>query len=160
MKSLKLLCAWRQLQYAFSFFFHLYSDLSQLRASLDEYTQTGTWQDRQFEYGTYSKVFAGFLDMQRQINQNPKHAAKTRELQVAWACTGGYEMYIKIIYWRVLIPMSERKPDRSPWFHSVTSSALFWIDFVYRALRVYPVQPLLWFHRQYRAMFMFVCMCV
>ena len=80
MKFPKLLCAWRQLRYAFFLSFHLYSDLSQLRAALDEYTQTGARQDRQFKYGTYLKVFASFLDMQRQINQNLKHAVKTLEL--------------------------------------------------------------------------------
>ena len=79
-----------------SFFsFHLYSDLSQLCAALDEYTQTGTRQDHQFEYGTYLKVFAGFLDTQRQIDQNPKHAVKTLELRVAWASAGRYEMHTR-----------------------------------------------------------------
>ncbi|KAI5994996.1 hypothetical protein EDD15DRAFT_2365894 [Pisolithus albus] len=59
-----------------------------LRAALDEYTQTRIRQDRPFEYGTYSNIFAGFLDMQHQIDQHPRHAAKTRELRVAWASAG------------------------------------------------------------------------
>ena len=79
-KSLELLCAWRQLRYAFLSSFLLLSCLLRLCAALDEYTQTGARQDFQFEYGTYSKVFAGFLDMQHQIDQNSKHAVKTREL--------------------------------------------------------------------------------
>ena len=112
-KSLELLCAWRQLRYAFLSSFLLLPCLLQLRAALDKYTQTGARQDRQFEYGTYSKVFAGFLDMQHQIDQNSKHAAKTRELRVAWASAGRYEMHITIAYWPALIPRSERKPDHS-----------------------------------------------
>ena len=86
----------------FSFLFHFYSGPSQLRAALDEYTQTGTWQDRQFEYGTYSKAFAGFLDMQHQIDQHPKHAVKTRELRVAWASAGRYAYHDRLL--AVLIP--------------------------------------------------------
>ena len=74
----------------FSFLFHLYSAPSQLHAALDKYTQTGTWQDCQFKYGTYSKVFASFLDMQCQIDQHPKHAVKMQELLVAWASAGRY----------------------------------------------------------------------
>ncbi|KAI6034658.1 hypothetical protein PISMIDRAFT_121880, partial [Pisolithus microcarpus 441] len=44
-----------------------------LLCALDEYTQTGIWQDHPFEYGTYLKIFAGFLDMQHQINWHCKH---------------------------------------------------------------------------------------
>ncbi|KAI6131360.1 hypothetical protein EV401DRAFT_2065709 [Pisolithus croceorrhizus] len=62
-----------------------------LRAALDEYTQTGIQQDCPFEYGTYSKIFVGFLDMQHQIDQHPRHAAKTQELQVAWTSAGRCE---------------------------------------------------------------------
>ena len=49
------------------------------------------------EYGTYLKVFTGFLDMQRQINQHPKHAVKMRELRVAWASTGRYAYHDHIL---------------------------------------------------------------
>ncbi|KAI6012160.1 hypothetical protein BKA83DRAFT_4501114 [Pisolithus microcarpus] len=59
-----------------------------LQAALDKYIQTGIQQDHQFKYGTYSKIFAGFLDMQHQIDQHPKHAVKTQELQAAWASAG------------------------------------------------------------------------
>ncbi|KIK15431.1 hypothetical protein PISMIDRAFT_115186 [Pisolithus microcarpus 441] len=62
-----------------------------LQAALDKYIQTGIQQDHQFKYGTYSKIFAGFLDMQHQIDQHPKHAVKTQELQAAWASAGKYE---------------------------------------------------------------------
>ncbi|KAI6006097.1 hypothetical protein EDD15DRAFT_2359232 [Pisolithus albus] len=62
-----------------------------LQAALDEYTQTGIRQDCPFEYGTYSKIFVGFLDMQHQIDQHPRHAAKTQELRVAWASAGRCE---------------------------------------------------------------------
>ncbi|KAI6028040.1 hypothetical protein PISMIDRAFT_98865, partial [Pisolithus microcarpus 441] len=51
-----------------------------LQAALDKYTQTGIQQDCQFKYGTYSKIFAGYLDMQHQIDKNPRHATKTWEL--------------------------------------------------------------------------------
>ncbi|KAI5984476.1 hypothetical protein EDC04DRAFT_2615724 [Pisolithus marmoratus] len=59
-----------------------------LRAALDKYSQTGIWQDHPFEYGTYSKIFAGFLDMQHQIDQHPRHSAKMWELRVAWVSAG------------------------------------------------------------------------
>ena len=61
------------------------SGCPQLRAALDEYVQTGNRQDRAFEYSGYSKVFAGLLNMQRQIDADEKHAAKTKLLRVAWA---------------------------------------------------------------------------
>lgn len=89
-----MLCASRQLRYdillaaSVLFFLRLPYILLQLRAALDEYTQAGTRQDRQFEYNTYSKICAGYMDMQRQIDQAPKHAAKTKELRVAWASGG------------------------------------------------------------------------
>ncbi|KAG9314872.1 hypothetical protein JVU11DRAFT_3971 [Chiua virens] len=51
-----------------------------LRAALNEYTQTGTQQDRQFNYATYSKVFIAYLDMQCQIDESLKHAVKTKVL--------------------------------------------------------------------------------
>ncbi|KAI5994391.1 hypothetical protein EDD15DRAFT_2366477 [Pisolithus albus] len=78
-----------------------------LRAALDEYTQTGIRQDRPFEYGTYSKIFAGFLDMQHQIDQHPRHAAKTRELRVAWASAGRCETAR-----RNVLPASTHPKDR------------------------------------------------
>ncbi|KIM54395.1 hypothetical protein SCLCIDRAFT_137040 [Scleroderma citrinum Foug A] len=56
-----------------------------LRAAIDEYNVTGTRQDRNFEYAGYSKVFNGFIDMQRIIDANAKHAAKTKALRVVWA---------------------------------------------------------------------------
>ncbi|KAI6020925.1 hypothetical protein PISMIDRAFT_113116 [Pisolithus microcarpus 441] len=49
-------------------------------SALNEYTQTGIQQDHQFEYGTYSKIFTGYLDMQHQIDKNPRHATKMWEL--------------------------------------------------------------------------------
>ncbi|KAI6027297.1 hypothetical protein BKA83DRAFT_4123369 [Pisolithus microcarpus] len=66
-----------------------------LRAALDEYTQTRIRQDRPFEYGTYSKIFMGFLDMQHQIDQHPRHAVKMRELQVAWASAGRMKTHLQ-----------------------------------------------------------------
>ena len=57
----------------------------QLRAAIDKYNVTGTRRDRNFEYAGYSKVFNGFVDMQRIIDSNAKHAAKTKALRVAWA---------------------------------------------------------------------------
>ncbi|KAI6161201.1 hypothetical protein EDD17DRAFT_1509416 [Pisolithus thermaeus] len=66
-----------------------------LRAALDEYTQTGIQQDCPFEYGTYSKIFVGFLDMQHQIDQHPRHAAKTQELQVAWTSAGRMKTHLQ-----------------------------------------------------------------
>ena len=46
----------------------------QLRAAIDEYLISGTCQDRQFEYATYSKVFMQFMGMQSKIDTNAKHA--------------------------------------------------------------------------------------
>ncbi|KAI5984692.1 hypothetical protein EDC04DRAFT_2615640 [Pisolithus marmoratus] len=66
-----------------------------LRAALDGYSQTGIQQDCPFEYGTYSKIFAGFLDMQHQINQHPRHSVKTQELRVAWASAGRAKTHSK-----------------------------------------------------------------
>ena len=80
-----------------SFLFHFYSAPSQLYAALDEYTQTGTRQDCQFEYDTYSKAFAGFLDMQHQIDQHLKHAVKTRESRVAWASADRYAYHDRLL---------------------------------------------------------------
>ncbi|KAF9233084.1 hypothetical protein BU15DRAFT_66891 [Melanogaster broomeanus] len=56
-----------------------------LRTALDEYIQTGTRQDRPFEYSGYSKVFTGLLDLQWQIDAHEKHAVKTKLLWVACA---------------------------------------------------------------------------
>ena len=61
------------------------SGCPQLCAALDEYVQTGNRQDRAFEYSGYSKVFAGLLNMQWQIDADEKHAAKTKLIRVAWA---------------------------------------------------------------------------
>ena len=61
------------------------SGCPQLCAALDEYVQTGNRQDHAFEYSGYSKVFAGLLNMQRQIDADEKHAVKTKLLRVAWA---------------------------------------------------------------------------
>ncbi|KAG9316233.1 hypothetical protein JVU11DRAFT_2260 [Chiua virens] len=56
-----------------------------LWAAIDEYTSTGTREDRKFKYQGYSKIFAHFYTMQLMINENPKHAAKTRALRIKWA---------------------------------------------------------------------------
>lgn len=63
-------------------------DILQLWAAIDEYAVTGTRQDRQFEYTTYSKVFTQLMAMQTKIDNNPKHAALTRKLRISWATTG------------------------------------------------------------------------
>ena len=60
----------------------------QLRAAIDEYLISGTCQDRQFEYATYSKVFMQFMGMQSKIDTNAKHAAMTHALRVSWANAG------------------------------------------------------------------------
>ncbi|KAI6038092.1 hypothetical protein EDC04DRAFT_2604285 [Pisolithus marmoratus] len=54
----------------------------------DIYSQTWVQQDHPFEYGTYLKIFTGFLDMQHQIDQHLRHSAKMQELKVAWASVG------------------------------------------------------------------------
>lgn len=59
--------------------------LFQLRAAIDEYVVTGTRQDRTFEYAGYSKIYANFYSMQVAINNDAKHAAKTKALRVEWA---------------------------------------------------------------------------
>ncbi|KAI6012840.1 hypothetical protein PISMIDRAFT_116456 [Pisolithus microcarpus 441] len=59
-----------------------------LRAALDKYTQTGTCQDHPFEYIGYSRVFAGLLDMQHQLDLVLKHASKMKALHIAWATSG------------------------------------------------------------------------
>ena len=63
-------------------------DILQLRAAIDEFAVTGTRQDRQFEYSTYSKVFMQLMGMQAKINANPKHAAMTQALRISWATAG------------------------------------------------------------------------
>ncbi|KIJ07459.1 hypothetical protein PAXINDRAFT_19355 [Paxillus involutus ATCC 200175] len=59
-----------------------------LRGAIDEYATTGVRQDRHFEYTWYSKVFTHLMLMQAMIDTNPKHAAKTQALRIAWATTG------------------------------------------------------------------------
>ena len=63
-------------------------DLPQLQAAIDEFTVTGTQQDQQFEYATYSKVYMQLMGMQAKIDANPKHATMTRALRILWATTG------------------------------------------------------------------------
>ena len=63
-------------------------DLPQLRAAINEFMVTGTRQDWQFEYATYSKVYTQLMGMQAKIDANPKHAAMTRVLRISWATTG------------------------------------------------------------------------
>ena len=60
----------------------------QLRAAIDEYLISGTRQDRQFKYATYSKVFTQFMGMQSKLDANAKHAAMTHALRVSWANAG------------------------------------------------------------------------
>ena len=60
----------------------------QLWATIDEYLISGTRQDRQFEYATYSKVFMQFMGMQSKIDANTKHTAMTHALRVSWANAG------------------------------------------------------------------------
>ena len=60
----------------------------QLRAAIDEYLISGTCQDRQFEYATYSKVFTQFMGMQSKIDANAKHATMMHALRVSWANAG------------------------------------------------------------------------
>ncbi|KAI6021328.1 hypothetical protein BKA83DRAFT_4493922 [Pisolithus microcarpus] len=71
-----------------TYFFYAPLSLSiafpELCATLDEYTQTGTHQDRPFEYIGYSRVFTSFLDMQHQLDLVPKHASKMKALHIAW----------------------------------------------------------------------------
>ncbi|KAF8549226.1 hypothetical protein OG21DRAFT_1488716 [Imleria badia] len=59
-----------------------------LRAAIDEYMITGTQQDRQFEYITYSKIFVQFMGMQAKIDGNAKHTAMAQELRRSWATVG------------------------------------------------------------------------
>ena len=66
-------------------YYHSLSGCLQLHAALDEYVQTSNRQDHAFEYSSYLKVFAGLLNMQRQIDADEKHAAKMKLLRVAWA---------------------------------------------------------------------------
>ena len=63
----------------------------QLRAAIEEYSITGSQQDRPFEYATYSKVFMQLMGMQAKIDANPKHAAKTQAFRISWATTGRYQ---------------------------------------------------------------------
>ena len=63
-------------------------DLPQLRAAINEFMVTGTRQDWQFEYATYSKVYTQLMGMQAKIDANPKHAAMTRVLRISWVTTG------------------------------------------------------------------------
>ncbi|KIM57866.1 hypothetical protein SCLCIDRAFT_129475, partial [Scleroderma citrinum Foug A] len=56
-----------------------------IQATIDEYMITGTQQDHNFEYTTYSKVFAQLMGMQTKIDTNPKHTAITHALRVSWA---------------------------------------------------------------------------
>ncbi|KAI6018511.1 hypothetical protein PISMIDRAFT_96877, partial [Pisolithus microcarpus 441] len=66
-------------------------------------------QDHQFDYGIYSKIFTGYLDMQHQIDQNPRHATKTQELQATWVSAGKYELHGCLL--AIADPRSEQKPN-------------------------------------------------
>ncbi|KAG9317722.1 hypothetical protein JVU11DRAFT_1938 [Chiua virens] len=56
-----------------------------LQAAIDKYVATGTCKDCKFEYQGYSKIYVQFHSMQFAINNNPKHATKTKALRVKWA---------------------------------------------------------------------------
>ena len=91
----------------------------QLRAAIDEFAVTGTQQDWQFKYSTYSKVFTQLMGMQAKIDANPKHAAMTRALRISWATAGRWVLsltfyLISLIFYAVrrLMATIWRLPER------------------------------------------------